>query len=81
MTNRSTILIVDDEPRMLEVLEVALQAAGYRTVTAADAGAAWPVGSSDTGGLDAQPINPVQGAIRESANAWAVNLETAMGSS
>ncbi len=41
MTNRSTILIVDDEPRMLEVLEVALQAAGYRTVTAADAGAAW----------------------------------------
>ncbi len=41
MTNRSTILIVDDEPRMLEVLEVALQAAGYRTVAAADAGAAW----------------------------------------
>lgn len=34
MTNRPMILIVDDEPRMLEVLEVALQAAGYRTLTA-----------------------------------------------
>lgn len=52
MTDRATILVVDDEPRMLEMLEVALQAAGHRTLTAPDAATAWRL-------LSAEPVSLV----------------------
>jgi CheY-like chemotaxis protein len=34
---KHTILVVEDEPRIVEVLTVRLRAAGYRVITAADA--------------------------------------------
>jgi CheY-like chemotaxis protein len=34
---KKTILVVEDEPRIVEVLTVRLKAAGYRVITAADA--------------------------------------------
>lgn len=39
----ATVLVVDDEPRMLAMLELALEAAGYDVRTAPDARAAWEV--------------------------------------
>lgn len=42
-----TVLVVDDEPRMLAMLELALGAAGYAVRTAADAEQAWRVLQED----------------------------------
>lgn len=39
--SEGVILVVDDEPRMAAMLELALQAAGFDVVTAPDAAAAW----------------------------------------
>ena len=48
----STILVVDDEPRMLAMIEVALEAAGHDVLTAGDAVRAWQV-------LTEQPVDLV----------------------
>ncbi|MFT3876639.1 MAG: response regulator transcription factor [Propioniciclava sp.] len=37
----ATILVVDDEPRMVEILQLALEAAGHQVLTAPDAAHAW----------------------------------------
>ncbi len=42
-----TILVVDDEPRMLTMLELALGAAGYQVRTAPDAEGAWRILQED----------------------------------
>ena len=39
----STILVVDDEPRMVAMIALALEAAGHDVLTARDAAAAWQV--------------------------------------
>lgn len=36
-----TILVVDDEPRMVEILQLALEAAGHTVIAAPDAARAW----------------------------------------
>ena len=41
MTAAATVLVVDDEPRMRTMLDLALSAAGYGVRTAPDATAAW----------------------------------------
>lgn len=41
MTGSPLVLVVDDDPRMIEMIQIALEAAGYGTVTASDATAAW----------------------------------------
>lgn len=48
----ATILVVDDEPRMVAMLELALQAAGHATVAASDAEGAWRI-------LATEPISAV----------------------
>lgn len=86
MTAEQRILLVDDEPRMVELLTFALEAAGYQVRTAADAERAWEVVRSEPVALvvlDVMLPGPMSGVdlcrkVREASD-LPIILLTALG--
>lgn len=73
-----TILLLDDDQAILDLLQTVLTDAGYDTVVAPEVGRTPPEAKADLVITDLVPLNAYR---RESAIAWVASLRTRFGGS